>query len=181
MSLFTATRAVTRSSLVCDLPPAFLAPSLFAPTGLPVPLHASKFGLPAPAKPEEREPREETPDHGLWGFFIPERERVPSTEYEAKFGRAWTVQELRNKSFDDLHALWWVCAKERNRIATSKLERTRLALGFGDHESGERLKEVRKTQKAIKNVLLERMYAWSEARAAWNDGYRPSADTMYEQ
>lgn len=125
MSLFTATaRATTRSALACDLPPAFLAPSLFSPiatiqhnhhqqqqqcsafstssanysrnkrrgvsaihrTGLNVPLHASKFGIPTPAKPEEREPREATPDHGLWGFFVVERERVPSTEYEARFG-----------------------------------------------------------------------------------------------
>lgn len=51
-----------------------------------MPLHASKFGIPTPAKPEEREPREATPDHGLWGFFVVERERVPSTEYEARFG-----------------------------------------------------------------------------------------------
>lgn len=53
-------------------------------------------------------------------------------------GRPWSVQELRNKSWDDLHKLWWVCVKERNRIATSNMERSRLKAGFGDHESNER-------------------------------------------
>lgn len=53
-------------------------------------------------------------------------------------GRPWSVQELRNKSWEDLHKLWWVCVKERNRIATSNLERSRLKAGFGDHEANQR-------------------------------------------
>lgn len=53
-------------------------------------------------------------------------------------GRPWSIQELREKSWDDLHKLWWVCAKERNRIATSNVERTRLKAGYGEHEASER-------------------------------------------
>lgn len=53
-------------------------------------------------------------------------------------GRSWSIQELREKSWDDLHALWWVCIKERNRIATSDLERVRLRAGYGEWESTER-------------------------------------------
>lgn len=57
-------------------------------------------------------------------------------------GRPWSIQELREKSWEDLHCLWWVCVKERNRIATSNLERKRLRAGYGDWESNERDRAV---------------------------------------
>lgn len=57
-------------------------------------------------------------------------------------GRSWGIQELRERSWEDLHALWHVCVRERNRIATSDLERTRLRAGYGDYESQERDKVV---------------------------------------
>lgn len=33
--------------------------------------------------------------------------------------------------------------------------------------------QVRKTQNAIKHVLRERWYAWTEARELYDKGYRP--------
>ena len=53
----------------------------------------------------------------------------------SSLGRAWTHRELRNKSWEDIHALWWICCKERNRLATEKAERARLKAGAGDAES----------------------------------------------
>ena len=57
-------------------------------------------------------------------------------------GRSWGIQELRERSWEDLHALWHVCVRERNRILTSDLERTRVRAGYGDYESQERDKVV---------------------------------------
>jgi large subunit ribosomal protein L47 len=63
-------------------------------------------------------------------------------EEDIAFGRPWCVEELRGKSWEDLHALWWVCAKERNRIATESYERKRLDAGYGDSEARARASAV---------------------------------------
>ena len=54
-----------------------------------------------------------------------------------KSGRAWELQELRLKSWEDLHSLWWICCKERNRLATEDHERKRLNVA-GEVEAHER-------------------------------------------
>ncbi|KAK4655646.1 54S ribosomal protein L4 mitochondrial [Podospora pseudocomata] len=132
-------------------------------TGLRWRLSMSDDPLPKPRSREELPPVEVDPDHGLWDFF-PNRETVAaSPEDDMKHGRGWMVEELRGKSWEDLHRLWWVCVKERNRIATGAWERERGKMGFGKSEAQGRDREVRVTMRGIKHVLTERFYAWEDA------------------
>ncbi|KAK0735892.1 mitochondrial 39-S ribosomal protein L47 (MRP-L47)-domain-containing protein [Apiosordaria backusii] len=139
-------------------------------TGLRWRLSMSDEPLPKPKRREELPPIEVDPDHGLWDFF-PNRETVAAApEDDMKHGRAWMVEELRGKSWEDLHKLWWVCVKERNRIATAAWERERGKMGFGKSEAQGRDREVRITMRGIKHVLTERFYAWEDAvKLAEND------------
>ncbi|EDN11378.1 mitochondrial 54S ribosomal protein YmL4 [Histoplasma capsulatum] len=147
-------------------------------TGPRYPLSVSKYPLPRPVKPKEQEKRPSNPKHGLWGFFGPDRKPIPTPEEEYAHGRAWSIQELRQKSWDDLHKLYWLCVKERNRIATARYERQRLQAGYGDYESNNRDKTVRGTQQSIKQVLRERWYAWEDARQLYESGEYSPADAQ---
>lgn len=128
-------------------------------------------------------------DHGLWGFFGKDRSPLQTPEELHAHGRAWTLQELRSKSWDDLHRLWWLCVKDVNMVMTNEAERKRVDAGYGEYEADARLKEVcfnwkgpwiaemlthlqlHKTKKNIKICLTERWYSWEDARvAAMEDG-----------
>jgi large subunit ribosomal protein L47 len=84
-------------------------------------------------------------------------------------GRAWTDEELRYKSFDDMHRLWWSCLREQNRLLTENFSRAAINIGYGKYEANKRIKEVHKTQKAIKRVLVERWDAWEDAKELQKD------------
>ncbi|PHH81281.1 hypothetical protein CDD83_3631 [Cordyceps sp. RAO-2017] len=101
--------------------------------------------------------------HGLWRFF-PAPGKLLWTPREAEqHGRAWTVEELRRKSWEDLHALWWRCCRERNLLATSLAELRRAKLGFGDKEFANRDAEILRTMSSVKHALTERFYTWQDA------------------
>lgn len=98
--------------------------------------------IPLP-KPREFKPKVQVDEnHGLWGFFPEPGKLVMTPKETEEHGRAWTVEELRKKSWEDLHALWWTCCKERNMLATAKVELARGKLGFGDRELDTRDEEV---------------------------------------
>lgn len=116
----------------------------------------SMSGIPLP-KPRDFKPTIKVDEkHGLWGFF-PEPKKLVWTPTETeRHGRAWTVEELRRKSWEDLHALWWVCCKERNMIATSRTELIRAKLGFGEAEFDQRDEEVSGLEKM--DTLFDECY-----------------------
>lgn len=133
-------------------------------TGPRFPLSVSNVPLPRPVlDASKRTQPKADPAHGLWQFFGSNKKALMTPEELAAHGRAWSVQELRNKSWEDLSSLWWVCAKERNRIATQEFERQRVGAGYGEHEADARDGTVRNTQRAIKHVLTERWYAYQNA------------------
>ncbi|KAG9230782.1 putative 54S ribosomal protein L4, mitochondrial [Amylocarpus encephaloides] len=134
-------------------------------TGVREPLSVSKIPLPRPVlDPRLRAKVETDPNHGLWGFFHSKEKPMNKPSEDLTCGRGWSVAELRGKSWEDLHALWWVCVKERNIIATEKFERRRLEAGYGENEGKARDAMARVTMRGIKHALTERYYAWSEAQ-----------------
>ncbi|KAG8166898.1 hypothetical protein KVR01_002587 [Diaporthe batatas] len=138
-------------------------------TGTREVLSVDNVPLPRPVSPKEFPAVVTDPDHGLWDFFYSKDKPLNTPQEDAAHGRSWRVEELRRKSWEDLHSLWWVCIKERNRIATGNWERSKGKYGYGDNESKAREMEVRKTQAAIKHALTERFYAWEDARKLAKD------------
>ncbi|CAF0901639.1 unnamed protein product [Rotaria sp. Silwood1] len=73
-------------------------------------------------------------------------------------GRWWYVDELRLKSNEDLHKLWYVLLKERNRLLTMEEEYRY------QHElfpSPERIDKVEESMRNIMSVIRERDIAYN--------------------
>jgi hypothetical protein len=85
--------------------------------------------------------------------------------------RPWLAQELRIKSFEDLHKLWYVLLKEKNMLLSLKHEAKRTGQevpNFG------RLKMVKISMARLKGVVGERTRAYNAAHAV-------SAEAVAEQ
>lgn len=114
-----------------------------------------------------------SPDHPLWAFFRDgnKTENVLREKDElASDSRAWTVAELRLKSFDDLHKLWYLNLRERNVLSTEGDVATEIY--NGDISQYVKLDDNHLlTQKRIKVVLLERQLAYERAQLLPQDEY----------
>eukprot|EP00795_Rhopilema_esculentum_P013057 gene13057-3833_t len=75
---------------------------------------------------------------------------------EIKTGRRWHASDLRQKSSNDLHKLWYVLLKEMNMLQTVKAEAKRLQVPMPNPE---RIKKVQKSMAMIKRVIGERELA----------------------
>ncbi|XP_077017250.1 large ribosomal subunit protein uL29m isoform X2 [Tamandua tetradactyla] len=74
-------------------------------------------------------------------------------EEKVKSGASWTCQQLRNKSNEDLHKLWYVLLKERNMLLTLEQEAKRQRWPM---PSPERLEKVVESMNALDTVVQER-------------------------
>lgn len=77
-----------------------------------------------------------------------------------KTGREWSCADLRLKSFDDLHKLWFVLLKERNMLFTHQQFCKSSMIQM---QNPERFHKVKKSMAHIKRVLHERHLAVKEA------------------
>lgn len=112
--------------------------SVIRQTGPREHLSVSGLPLPRPLSAEEFPAVKVDASHGLWDLFYSKEKPLNTPQEDKAYGRAWTVEELRHKNWEDLHSLWWVCIKERNRIATGNVERKKGGYGYGVSESRER-------------------------------------------
>ncbi|KAI3429999.1 uncharacterized protein J3R85_008510, partial [Psidium guajava] len=87
----------------------------------------------------------------LEAFF--EADRNPENDTPVIYGRSWKASELRLKSWEDLHKLWYVLLKEKNMLMTQRQMLHAQNLRFPNPE---RLPKVRKSMCRIKHVLTER-------------------------
>ncbi|GBG79793.1 hypothetical protein CBR_g30055 [Chara braunii] len=91
---------------------------------------------------------------GLEEFF--EGGSKVAKEGSEAVGRSWSAAELRLKSFDDLHKLWYVLLKEKNMLYSQKM----MFRSTGHRmPNGERIPSVRRSMCRIKHVLTERALA----------------------
>lgn len=68
---------------------------------------------------------------GLEEFFEGDQALPPfNTTAKIVYGRAWSADELRLKSFEDLHKLWYTLLKELNLLYTQKSEACRVRQRF---------------------------------------------------
>ncbi|XP_075717773.1 large ribosomal subunit protein uL29m [Rhinoderma darwinii] len=87
---------------------------------------------------------------GLEEFFDDPKNWGEST---VKSGDAWTINQLRCKSSEDLHKLWYVLLKEKNMLNTLEQESKRQRTAM---PSPERLYKVTKSMENLHQVVTER-------------------------
>ncbi|CAL9729209.1 large ribosomal subunit protein uL29m [Monosporozyma unispora] len=99
--------------------------------------------------------------HPLWQFFH-DKQFIRPTEQLDTTSRSWSIPELRRKSFNDLHSLWYNCLRERNKLA-----REIHLIRAGLHTEGDHFvavdERVRTTMWRIRHVLSERDHAFTRA------------------
>lgn len=110
-------------------------------------------------------------DHPIWQFFG-DKKFLRSSEDLEKAGRPWTIQELRRKSFEDLHTIWYVCVKERNILEReSRIYKTYLRESDNSNVFERQSLVVRETMWKIRHVLSERQTAWENSIVDFKKNY----------
>jgi ribosomal protein L29 len=78
-------------------------------------------------------------------------------------GRAWSAEELRNKSFEDLQKLYMLMLMERNKLLAERYRSRRMGLPM---KSPHRCQLIRQSMARLLTVVRERSRERSAMRAA---------------
>ena len=87
---------------------------------------------------------------------------------ETKNGRAWRAEELRLKNHDDLHKLWYVLLKEKNKLKSDFLMSKQLGQIFFYKND---IKKVQLSMSRLLTVVNERKRLRAQYRAHLEDEY----------
>ncbi|KAM0844834.1 hypothetical protein ACQ4PT_056773 [Festuca glaucescens] len=93
-------------------------------------------------------------------FFEVERSAADD-QARPHYGRGWKAAELRLKSWDDLHKLWYVLLKEKNMLMSQRQMLNSENMHFPNPE---RISKVKRSMCRIKHVLTERAIADPDPR-----------------
>lgn len=85
-------------------------------------------------------------------------------------GRPWNVQELRRKSFEDLHTIWYSCVKERNILERESRIYSTLDGSNQSNPFAISSANVRDTMWRIRQVLAERQRGWENGLKDFQKG-----------
>ncbi len=85
-----------------------------------------------------------------------------------KNGRAWRAEELRLKSHEDLHKLWYVLLKEKNKLKSDWLMSKQMQQLFFGHDN---MHKVALSMARLLTVVNERKKLRGEFRAMIEDKY----------
>lgn len=91
---------------------------------------------------------------GLMAFFDDEKNWDAT---RVQVGRSWRLDELRIKSNQDLHKLWYVLLKEKNMLLTTEKAYNREYRSFPNPE---RIDKVEESMENIESVVRERNKAY---------------------
>jgi large subunit ribosomal protein L47 len=83
-------------------------------------------------------------------------------------GRAWRAEELRLKSHNDLHKLWYVLLQEKNKLKSDLLFSMQLGQNFYGSDN---LLKVRKSMARLLTVVNERKKIRNDYRSYLEDEY----------
>lgn len=153
--LHTTSRACTRTRFTKPKPKPAKRENVRLPTQLSH--HDTDLRVTAPIPPAASNLK--CPDdHPLWQFFSDKKFLRTPDELDT-LSRPWTIPELRRKSFDDLHSLWYTCLKERNVLAR---ENHLVVFNFETQtETYQTVADsIRTTMWRIRHVLSERDWAF---------------------
>merc|ERR1719189_2399651 len=79
-----------------------------------------------------------------------------------RVGRSWLKEELRLKSNEDLHKLWYILLKERNMLLTMEHAYKEAVLPMPNEE---RIDKVQESMENLEEVVRERNRAYFELEA----------------